>query len=118
MRGAPCAGPVVPPGGYRRTRPGATVLLAVFHHDRTARPAHGGGRRPDVVSPVASVRRQVHAEVLYTGGHRRALLALCRHCLDLSVPAALSDRGSPTLTCKNTWIRSRSTLLFFCRCCF
>jgi hypothetical protein len=36
----------VPPA----TRAGATVLLAVLHHDRAARPAHGDRRGPHVVS--------------------------------------------------------------------
>ena len=68
-----------------------TVLLALLHHDRAARRAHGDRHRPHDGDRDDGVEAQFYA-VLHAGRSVGPVLALRRHRLDLPVPAALPDR--------------------------
>src|SRR2546428_268707 len=78
--------PPVPP--YRALH----VLL--FHDDGRPRAAHGGGRRHVDRADHSGDARALSARTSERGGDGRALLALRGHYLDLSLPAALFDRGA------------------------
>ena len=70
-------------------RQGTDIFLDLFCDDRASRPAHD--RRPwaDDVAVVDGLEGLLYGRLLYAGRDVGALLALCRYCLDLSVPAAL-----------------------------
>ena len=72
----------------------AGVLLAILRDDRDARSAHDhrGFAADDPADP--GVGRKIRGRP--RGAHREfwAVLALCRHCLDFSVSAAVSDQST------------------------
>ena len=79
------------PAGRPASR--AAFLLAVLCHDRHARAAHDHRSRDFQLSALPRVEGQVHARISHAAGKLRLVLALCGHCLDLSVSVAVSDRS-------------------------
>ena len=73
----------------------ATLLLPLLRHDRHARAAHDHRHCDPLLAAGARATRRVQCRLC--GAHRklRSLLALCRYCVDISVPTALPDQPSP-----------------------
>src|SRR5205807_1568026 len=78
----------LPPGA------GRGLLLALFLHDRAARPAHGRRGRPAQLPAAALLAGTLHLRVAQPARMHRPVLALRGHRLDLPVPAAVPDRGA------------------------
>ena len=70
-------------------------FFAVLCHDRNARLAHDHRRRIADLAADCQCARPLQPGVQLTGGDGGAVLAFCRHRLDLPFSAALSDQPPP-----------------------
>src|SRR6185312_2827134 len=67
-------------------------LLPLFRDDRDACAAHDCRRRPDHNADCYGGAKPFQRGLVHASGNDWFVLALRRYCLDLPVPAALSDR--------------------------